>query len=127
MVRRAGGFRPVPRDIPYTIDQGSIAVATLPVTQKPTESIPLVQRIVSILWPSFLTAAGATVVFFTAFDPRDLAELHHIEGLSRMAGYTLGFFGFWLLTSISSALTCYFRRPCHQQANPRSEGNDVEQ
>ncbi|BAN69240.1 hypothetical protein [endosymbiont of unidentified scaly snail isolate Monju] len=102
-------------------------MATLPVTKTPTESIPLVQKIVSILWPSFLTAAGATILFFAVFDPRTLAELHQITGLSRLAGYTLGFFGFWLLTSISSALTCYFRRPCHEQAPTSTEGNDVEQ
>jgi len=40
--------------------------------------------------------------------------------LSRMAGYTGGFFGFWFLTSISCALTCYFRRPCHNN-NPAQE------
>lgn len=102
-------------------------MTTLPVTKTPTESIPPVQKIVSVLWPSFLTAAGATILFFTVFDPHALAELHQITGLSRMAGYTLGFFSFWLLTAISSALTCYFRRPCHEQAPARPEGNDVEQ
>ncbi len=102
-------------------------MATLPVTKIPTDAIPLVQQVVSVLWPSFLTATGATVLFFAVFDPLTLAELHQITGFSRLAGYTLGFFGFWLLTSISSALTCYFRRPCHAQASARPEGNDVEQ
>ncbi len=31
--------------------------------------IPLIQRVTAVLWPSFLCAGAATVLFFTAFDP----------------------------------------------------------
>ena len=86
---------------------------TQPATRPETDQIPAVQRIVSILWPSFLTASVATVLFFSLFDPVDPGHLLNME-LSRIAGYTGGFFGFWFLTSISNALTCYFRRPCHR-------------
>lgn len=74
--------------------------------------LPQVQQIASVLWPSFLTASLATVIFFTVFDPVELALLTDAPGITRLAGYTLGFFAFWLLTSISCALTCYFRKPC---------------
>lgn len=77
------------------------------------EQVPVAQSIVSVLWPSFLTACLATIVFFTLFDPTELGNLLGLE-LSRLAGYTGGFFGFWFTSSISSALTCYFRRPCHK-------------
>lgn len=103
-------------------------MATLPTTREPQETTPFVQRIVSILWPSFITAALGTIVFFALFDPKELAELRNINEFSRLAGYTLGFFGFWLLTSISSALTCYFRRPCYKQPVPHyPEEDDLEQ
>lgn len=85
-------------------------------TPSETESgqqIPMPQKVIAILWPSFLIAGVATVFFFTAFDPLEIALC--ISGqapVSRLGAYTLGFFLFWLLTSVSSALTCYFRRPC---------------
>lgn len=84
-----------------------------PQTAEPADqTLPMVQRITSVLWPSFLTAGLATVVFFSVFDPLDLAQLADYPAISRQAGYTLGFFAFWLLTASSCALTCYFRRPC---------------
>jgi hypothetical protein len=94
-------------------------VPTQPVTRPEKDKIPVVQRIVSVLWPSFLTACAATIVFFVLFDPEQLGLLLGFD-LTRLAGYTGGFFAFWLLTSISSALTCYFRRPCYK-INPDKE------
>jgi hypothetical protein len=94
-------------------------VPTGPISKPPADDIPKSQSIISVLWPSFLTAAAATTVFFTLFDPQELAILMGLPELSRMAGYTGGFFAFWLLTSISSALTCYFRRPCNQISQQR--------
>jgi len=88
-------------------------VPTQPATSQQPQQIPAIQNIISVLWPSFLTATAATIIFFTLFDPVELGNLLGLE-LTRMAGYTGGFFGFWFLTSISCALTCYFRRPCHR-------------
>lgn len=103
-------------------------MATLPVTREPQENLPTVQRIASILWPSFISAAAATILFFAFFDPVELAKLRNINEFSRLAGYTLGFFGFWIVTSLSSALTCYFRRPCYKQPVPHyPEEDDLEQ
>jgi hypothetical protein len=53
-----------------------------------------------ILWPSFLAAGMAEVVFFTVFDPSDFDA-------GRLAAYSIGFFLFWALAAASSALTCF--------------------
>ena len=72
---------------------------------------PKAQRVIAILWPSFLISSLATIVFFFLFDPRDLlASREHFE-LNRMGVYTIAFFLFWVLTAASSALTVYFERP----------------
>jgi hypothetical protein len=79
--------------------------------------MPLTQKVISILWPSFLTAGLATILFFTAFDPELIVAISGYGEISRMAGYTIGFFLFWLLTSSSCALTCYFQRSCKPSEN----------
>ena len=80
-------------------------------TKKP-KPIPVIQQVISILWPSFITAGLATTLFFIAFDPVDMVANEGYGEISRLGGYTIGFFLFWVLTSLSCALTCYFRRPC---------------
>jgi len=75
---------------------------------------PAVHRWGAILWPSFLWAAVATMVFFALVDP---VELHEISfpswNLSRIAGYSIGFFMFWAVTAASSFLTWVLLRPAH--------------
>ena len=85
---------------------------TQPATTPERNQLPVVQQIASVMWPSFLTASAATIIFFTIFDPAALSLLAGGPEVTRMGGYTIGFFCFWLLTSVSCALTCYFRRPC---------------
>ena len=68
------------------------------------------QRIIWILWPSFIVGGIAEAVFFTLFDPSDLAIFGGAHGLSRIAVYSLGFFLFWLFAAASSALTCFLQR-----------------
>jgi len=68
------------------------------------------QKLIWILWPSFIVAAAATGVFFTLFDPRDLELFGHELGWSRLAVYSVGFFAFWAFGAASSALTCFFQR-----------------
>lgn len=77
------------------------------------QNIPTIQKVISVLWPSFLTAGIATILFFTAFDPQLMMALGGFEQVSRLGGYTIGFFLFWLLTASTCVLTCYFQRPCH--------------
>ena len=62
-----------------------------------------------ILWPSFLVACVAEVLFFSLFDPLDF-PLFDPLGLSRRAGYSIGFFLFWAIAAGSSALTCLLKR-----------------
>jgi hypothetical protein len=69
-----------------------------------------VQKLIWILWPSFIVGGVATGVFFTLFDPRELALFGGELGLSRLAVYSIGFFAFWLFAAASSALTCFFQR-----------------
>ena len=63
---------------------------------------------------SIFQLSAATIIFFTLFDPTQLGIIGGFPDLTRMGGYTIGFFCFWLLTSISCALTCYFRRPTNR-------------
>jgi len=80
------------------------------------QDIPTIQKLIAILWPSFLTAGLATILFFTAFDPQLLILLSGYGEISRLGGYTIGFFLFWFLTASTCVLTCYFQRPCN---NPK--------
>jgi len=72
-------------------------------------AIPRCQQVIAVLWPSFLTAGAAVIIFFTLFDPYDLFPHTNVN---RLGVYTLGFFAFWALTAGTSVLTCYFQRPC---------------
>ena len=77
--------------------------------QQKSPKVPTIQRVIAILWPSFLVSGIATVLFFTAFDP---VELFHLENTSRIGAYSMGFFFFWLMSITSSLLTLYFQIPC---------------
>ena len=77
-----------------------------------SSEIPRIQRVISILWPSFITSGVATILFFTLFDPVHLLAGTALAEVGRLGAYTLGFFCFWGLTSLTSWLTCYFSRPC---------------
>ncbi len=70
------------------------------------------QSVSAVLWPSFLTAGLATVLFFTFFDPHDLAAATGMEDVTRMDAYSIGFFLFWVTTALSSLGTRYFLKPC---------------
>ena len=76
------------------------------------QDIPTTQKFIAVLWPSFLTSGLATILFFVAFDPQVLSLSSGYGPISRLGGYSIGFFLFWLLTSTTCALSCYFQRPC---------------
>ncbi len=88
--------------------------STDPTLQNKAQEIPVIQRIIAVFWPSFLTSGVATGLFFTVFDPFDLTLLTGNMEISRVGVYSSGFFMFWLLTSGTCALTCYFQRPCNR-------------
>jgi len=81
-------------------------------TQENTQQVPTIQRIASILWPSFITAGIANSFFFTFFDPADLLYAGGYAAISNMAVYSIGFFSFWLVTMSSCLMTSYFLKPC---------------
>jgi hypothetical protein len=68
------------------------------------------QRILWVLWPSFLVAAAAELLVFSVIDPADL----HVFGVpvdaGRMPVYTIGFFFFWAIGAAAAALTVFLRR-----------------
>ena len=83
-------------------------------------NIPLVQKYVAVLWPSFLMAGVATIVLFTIFDPLEALACTGGPELSRLGAYSIGFFSFWLLTASSCFLAMYFEKPCPHVKKPDS-------
>jgi hypothetical protein len=66
----------------------------------------------AILWPSFLAACLATMLFFAFVDPELMGHETTLQ-ISRMTGYGIGFFFFWFVTAISSAVSVYLLRTGH--------------
>src|SRR5262245_40720383 len=73
--------------------------------------IPVATRVLAILWPSFLVAAVAEMLFFATFDPHELTLFGEPLELSRLGVYTVGFFFFWGACATASALTVLLERP----------------
>ena len=70
------------------------------------------RRFGAVLWPSFFAAGVATMVFFAVVDPIALATITwpDIE-ITRMAGYSIGFFMFWLCTLSACLFTAMLIAP----------------
>ena len=77
-----------------------------------------------IIWPAFLVAGVAEIVFFSIFDPFELHFFGAPLDWSRQAIYTLGFFGFWGLCIASSALTLWLERAPLPKSPPFARGDD---
>ena len=71
--------------------------------------IPTIQKVIAVLWPSFLVAGVETIVFFTIFDPLNVFIDYDV---TRLGAYSIGFFLFWAFAILSCILTLYFARPC---------------
>jgi hypothetical protein len=77
------------------------------------------QAIAIVVWISFLSAAIGTMVFFALFDPVDLSGIFDEDlDIGRDAGYAAGFFFFWVLTAICSAVTAWLVRTAPKR-NPK--------
>ena len=61
----------------------------------------------TVLWPSFLSAILAEGLFFSVFDPADLMLVGGHMELQPIAAYTMGFFFFWTVCSITSMISLY--------------------
>lgn len=68
------------------------------------------KHIIWILWPAFIAAGIAEVVFFTVIDPKQLFLLGQAIELDPLTTYSIGFFLFWVLC-IGSSLMTYFMLP----------------
>ena len=68
------------------------------------------KRLLWVLWPSFVVAGVAEVLFFTLIDPQELYLFGAPANFSRMAVYSFGFFGFWAICAASSLFTCFIQR-----------------
>jgi hypothetical protein len=75
-----------------------------------------------VLWPSFLVAGIAEALFFTVVHPEDLIFFDQPVAASAEAIYTVGFFLFWLLCALSSALTIYILPGSICELNEKADG-----
>src|SRR5690606_2017750 len=76
-----------------------------------------------VTWPSFLVACVATMICFAFIDPVLVGNDDYPPPAfaSRMSGYAIGFFFFWLISALSSLLTLYLARPARpDQRRPRT-------
>ena len=67
-----------------------------------------------VLWPSFVVGGIGEVIFFTAFDPKELYLFGEPSSLSRLAVYSIGFFLCWAFAAASSAFTCFLNRSAEE-------------
>jgi hypothetical protein len=86
------------------------------------------QRLMWVLWPSFLMAIVGVGMLFSIVDPHDLHFFGEPVEVSRLAAYSVGFFAFWALGAISSCLTCLLAQSpfelnrCTLEATARPQG-----
>ncbi len=67
------------------------------------------KKLMLIFWPSFVVAGIAEGVFFTVIDPQELFLFGEPVHFSKIATYSIGFFGFWAVCAASSLLTCFLQ------------------
>lgn len=82
-------------------------------TEDQAKDIPTIQKVIAIIWPSFLVAGVSTGLMFAYIDPTQFLFGTQYAQISRLGIYTITFFLFWLIGAASSILTCYFRKYCH--------------
>jgi len=76
------------------------------------------RSIAEVLWPSFLAASAATMVFFAMVDPETLLLALVVPvDLSHTGIYSAGFFFFWLVCTLSSLLTTWLIRTERKRAD----------
>lgn len=64
-----------------------------------------VRRLLWIIWPAFIVAGILEMLVFALVDPQELQWFGHPLALSRAGVYTLSFFAFWAIVSLSGAMT----------------------
>jgi len=69
------------------------------------------QKLMWIDWPAFLSACLLELVVFAVVDPQDLHWFGRPLALSRQSIYTMSFFAFWAIGSVSNALSALLGKP----------------
>ena len=77
----------------------------------------MMQKLMAILWPSFLMAGAAVGVFFSMVNPQEFYLFGAVVDYPPLATYTIGFFAFWALCAASSWLTCTMRNKSEEVNN----------
>lgn len=78
-------------------------------------------KLIQVLWPSFLVAGVAEIIFFTVVNPQELYLLGEPVHFSAIATYSIGFFGFWLVCAASSLTTLFFQQTAAEINNTESD------
>ena len=66
---------------------------------------------IAVLWPAFLAACLLEIVVFASFDPHDVRTFGG-QDLEAQSVYSIAFFAFWLIASLTSLTTWMLsRRP----------------
>ena len=68
------------------------------------------QRLLWVLWPSFVVAGVAEGLFFTVINPQELFLFGEPVHFSTIATYSIGFLAFWAICAGSSLFTCFLQR-----------------
>jgi len=64
------------------------------------------QRVLWVVWPSFLMAGVLEMLVFSVADPADLSGFGGaLASLPAAAVYTLAFFCFWAVTAAAASIT----------------------
>lgn len=71
-----------------------------------------------VLWPSFMVAGAAELAFFAVINPQELYLFGEPVNYPKVATYSIGFFGFWLVCAVSSMLTLYMTRSPREVNRP---------
>ncbi len=93
---------------------------------KSESSIPTLQKVIAILWPSFLVAGFVTVCFFMVFDPELVLDAVGFENVSLLGAYSIASFLAWLSMMMCCILTAYFARPCEKICKSRKVKPETE-
>ena len=76
-------------------------------------------KVLLVLWPSFVVAGIAEGVFFTVIDPRELYLFGEPVHFSRLATYSIGFLGFWIVCAASRLMTWFLMLGPSELNRPR--------
>ena len=84
------------------------------------------QDVAIVLWPAFIAANFATLVSFAFIDPVLIGNDDYPPPAfaTRMGGYAVGFFFFWLICNVSSLVTLYLVRTAHPELPETDEFQD---